>query len=302
MAKKLSREDWERRIKDAGAGRYEFVRWAIYGEFGAHKKCVIRCTDDGFEWSPVAHDLVSQSRGCPQCAGKRIWTAEERVNQINKLSAIEFISWSGSYKNKESKALVRCTLDGFEWLASVGSLLNTGSGCPHCSGNRRCTPEEREDQINKLGTIEFIRWEDEGYKNIHSKAFVRCTSLRHEWSATVGSLLNTGSGCPRCARYGYDTGSIGYLYALRSECGKYVKVGISNNPERRHVELRRSTPFAFSCIEKFEGYGDKIAELEKHFHASYESAGFVGFDGCTEWLVCSNELLSKLRRLSIEHE
>lgn len=302
MAKKLSKEQWEQRIREAGAGRYEFVRWAVNGEFGAHKKCVVRCISDSFEWSPVVYDLVNESRGCPNCAGKRIWTAEERINQINNLSGVEFISWFGSYKNKESKAFVRCSLDGFEWQASVGSLINTGSGCPKCSKNMRYAPEERERQINKLVGIEFVRWRSGGYKNIHSKAVVRCSSLRHEWSATVGSLLNTGSGCPQCAKYGFKLDKKGHLYALRSECGMYLKVGISNKPSRRHTELARATPFTFNLVEQFSGDGVKISELEKHFHSKYEIAGFTGFDGATEWLVCSDELLSELRRVSIEHE
>ena len=35
MSKKLSKDEWERRINEAGAGRYEFIRWTVDGEFGA---------------------------------------------------------------------------------------------------------------------------------------------------------------------------------------------------------------------------------------------------------------------------
>ena len=37
MPKKISKEEWERRINEAGAGRYDFVRWFVNGEFGALK-------------------------------------------------------------------------------------------------------------------------------------------------------------------------------------------------------------------------------------------------------------------------
>ena len=231
MAKKLSKEQWEQRIRDAGAGRYEFVRWAVYGEFGAHKKCVVRCHKDGYEFESEVTSFVHGRCGCPQCAGRRRWTAEERIEQINKLENIEFVSWVGSYEDNKSKANVRCKVDGFEWCASVQYLVNNHSGCPSCSPG------------------------------------------------------------------GYNPSKTGYLYALRSECGMYVKVGISNDPKRRHKELERSTPFKFSLVEQISGDGDKIRDLEKRFHQIYKSAGFVEFQGCTEWLVCTPQLLEELREL-----
>jgi len=47
-------------------------------------------------------------------------------------------------------------------------------------------------------------------------------------------------------------------------------------------------------VEQISGDGSKIAELEKYFHGKYERAGFTGFDGATEWLACSDELLGEL--------
>ena len=74
-----TREQWESRIKEAGAGRYDFVRWAVNGEYGALKKCVVRCVIDGFEWESAANNITSHGIGCPQCSGVRRWTAEERI-------------------------------------------------------------------------------------------------------------------------------------------------------------------------------------------------------------------------------
>ena len=226
-----TRERWEQRIDEAGAGRHEFVRWSVDGEFGATKKCVVRCKVDNSLWSARANDLVNGGHGCQQCSGVRRWTPEERVEQINKLDNIEFVSWVGEYKKHNSKANVRCEVDGFEW------------------------------------------------------------------SASVHSLVNNGYGCPKCAKYGYDKSKTGTIYALRSECGQYVKVGISNDPKSRHKRLEKRTPFKFNLVEQISGGGVKIAELEKHFHDKYERAGFTGFDGCTEWLISTPELLEELRNL-----
>ena len=295
MPKIITKEQWEQRIRDAGAGRYEFVRWAVDGGVGAKHRCVVRCLMDGFEWSPISNNIANKGVGCPKCAGNTRFTAERRVAQINKLDNIEFISWVDGCKNQSSKAIVRCKIDSFEWKASIRDMVNKGSGCPHCASNRRWTSEERIEQINKLENIEFVSWRD-GYKNKNSKVNVRCRIDGFCWNARVDNIVN-GKGCPKCAKTGFNKTKAGTLYALRSACGMYVKVGISNKTSQRHRKLERSTPFSFSCIEQISGDGAKIAELEKYFHGKYERAGFTGFDGCTEWLISTPELLEELRNL-----
>ena len=360
MAKKLSKEELEQRIFKLVGDRFELVRWCCDNDFGSNKRVIMRCLSDGKEWVTRPCDIM-QGKGCPMCAGLRRWTSEERIEQINRLEDIEFISWVDGYKNSYSKANVRCKIDGFEWSATANNLVNTRSGCPTCArlgmytadewiekineigniefiswvkhhknskskANVRCTVDnfewsvavhsivkigtgcprcanmirwtasERVEQINELKNIEFVSWVG-SYKNQKSKANVKCTVDGFEWITSVNHLVNNGNGCPRCAKYCFQLDKKGYLYALRSECGKYVKVGISNNPSRRHYELARATPFTFNLVEQVSGDGAKIAELEKHFHDKYERAGFTGFNGCTEWLICTPQLLEELREL-----
>ena len=59
--------------------------------------------------------------------------AHVREQQINDLPNIRFVRWDGEYSNKDSKAICRCAVDGFEWSATVSHLINTGTGCPYCA-------------------------------------------------------------------------------------------------------------------------------------------------------------------------
>ena len=362
---KISKEEWEKRIKEAGAGRYELVRWLkCEGAIKAMSRVIVRCNTDRFEWDSSVNNLVNHGRGCPQCSGKRRWTADERTMQVNATNKMKFVSWLNGYNGKDSKANVICNACDYEWAASIGSIVNNGSGCPkcygrkalsskewedrlnesggggfifidwpdgfngahskarfkclvddhewtadanhvfrknsgcpECAGNKRYTPEEYEESINKAGSgrFVFVRWAG-NTKRAKSKVVCRCISCEHNWSASVDSLTRT-SGCPRCAKYGFQLDKIGYLYALRSECGRHMKIGISNNPKRRHKELEKRTPFKFNIVEQLEGDGTKIAELEKYFHSKYERAGFTGFSGCTEWLISNPQLLEELRTI-----
>lgn len=286
----------EIRIKQINAmPNIEFLSW-VDGHQNNKSNANVRCEADGFEWSASVHELVNGGSGCPICAGNMRFTEEERIEQINKLENIEFVCWVDSYKNSHSKAIVRCKIDGFEWGAKIYSIINNGRGCPQCGRKRRWTADDRIGQINSLENIEFVSWVG-GYKNVSSKANVRCLVDNFEWSVEVNSVVNCGRGCPKCAKYGYQLDKKGYLYVLRSECGRYAKVGISNKPKQRHRQLELATPFSFSFIEKISGDGAKIAEIEKYFHDKYEGAGFSGFNGATEWLLCTGELLGEMRRM-----
>lgn len=273
-----------------------FVRWDS-GFHSINSKAVVRCSIDGFEWVATATSLLTTGTGCPQCSGKRRWTAEERIEHINSLPNIEFVRWADEYRNKNSKAVVRCAVDGFEWSPSVASLINGGRRCPQCSKQRHWTAEERIEQINAKPNISFVRWELR-YKGANSKAVCRCGVDGFEWPARVSNLLKLkGTGCPKCAEHGYNQEKPGTLYVLRSECGSMVKIGISNNYKQRHSQLRRRTPFNWHCIELLHGDGVTIAEWEKELHSWTQPVEFrESFEGHTEWRKWDDRLPQWVKR------
>lgn len=274
-----------------------FVRWS--DEYRNNtSKATVRCIA-GHEWSASVLSLLNCGNGCPQCSGKRRWTAEERIQQIGARHGITFIGWADGYAGKTSIAICRCAVDGHEWGTSVDSLLNHGTGCPKCAVKRTTIPAHvREQQINNTTGISFVRWVGR-YKNVYSKAVCRC-SAGHEWSASVDNLLHKGNGCPSCAKHGYDQTKAGTLYFLRSECGTMVKIGVSNNHVQRHRILKRETPFGWACIELIHGSGRLIAELEKYLHDNTEQVMFPeAFNGYTEWRKWAPEVPRLMREARI---
>lgn len=182
----------------------EFVRWLAPYKNNT-SKAIVRCAIDGGEWSASVANLINKGSGCPKCgircnSDKQRIPADARAKQINALPNINFVRWDGAYKNAQSKAMCRCAIDGFEWVAGISSLLDQGTGCPQCSGKRRWTAEERIAQINAKPNINFVRWEGCGYVNSNSKAICRCEIDGYEWASAVDNLINgKGSGCPQCA-------------------------------------------------------------------------------------------------------
>lgn len=272
-----------------------FVGWRD-GYRNAHSKAIMVC-DYGHEWvASVSHLVdVKCATGCPKCSNKYRPSQREREDQLNSLPRLTFICWQdGCYRNAQSRATMMCDV-GHAFSAAANHLVNTGSGCPTCAGVGKYSSEERMVQLGNLPGMEFVRWDGE-YLNCYSKAVMRC-DVSHEWAASITNLLN-GRGCPSCAKSGYDPSKPGTLYALRHENGAHIKIGISNAHSRRLAELRRATPFKFEPISLHHSDdGRVIADLEKVFHQNFESSGFSGFDGATEWLKFNPDILTIMRIL-----
>lgn len=121
---------------------------------------------------------------------------EVREAQLSRLPGKTFIRWVGEYSGHKSRVVMRCC-NGHEWEANSSVLINEGTGCPRCFGNGKYSKEHREMQLMGLKNKTFIRWVD-GYRNVHSKALVRC-SAGHEWEAMACNLLR-GDWCPECSK------------------------------------------------------------------------------------------------------
>lgn len=275
----------------------KFMRW--HSEYvGAKSKAVVRCDVDGHEWITSINHLLNDGSRCPMCCGQPRWTDLDRIVQINKNKGISFLRWEGEYKDARSRAVVKCLVDGFSWSATVNNLVNLGSGCPQCAGLRKWTADEREIQINNIAGIRFVRWVGDFIGN-KSKLSCKCCKCNIEWTTSLMSLMKLSGGCPNCALHGYNPSRKGTLYALRSHCGMMVKIGISNDYKTRHRTIKRNTPFGWSCIGIAHGDGCYISHLERQFHDKYEAAKFQEpFDGYTEWLVCTPELLEEIRSIA----
>lgn len=171
-------------------------------------KVVVRCVKGHERVTLVKY--VLRGKGCPHCANQYRYTEEERVDQINNIEGVTFVSWvDGAYMSSKSKAVCRCP-NNHEWSVRVDALTR-GSKCPACFNRSRATPQHvREAAINDKHNCRFVRWEQGMYVNWESRAVCRCNS-DHEWSASVGSLLTADSGCPHCAGYGYNPSVKGTL-------------------------------------------------------------------------------------------
>jgi Zn finger protein HypA/HybF involved in hydrogenase expression len=171
-----------------------------------------------------------------------------------------------------------------------------------CSQTYRMTLKELEHKAlvaSRSKGYEFGGWHD-AEKKKNTSAMVSAICADHGlFRISFANLVYHDRRCPACAKYGFKIEVDGYVYALRSECGAYMKVGITNKPGIRIPQLSKATPFPFSVDGVFKTSGSNARDIERSAHNEFMSAGLSGFDGCTEWLRYEPEIIKYVEQRAL---
>lgn len=271
------RETYESRIEELSD--ITFVGWQT--PFRNNTTRAIVRHSCGYEWAPVVASLFA-GKGCPKCSKRVRPSPDEYEARINNSGIHTFVSWCSSDRSARARVVVRCKM-GHDIEAALYNITGSVIKCPTCNKKKRLTEAEHIARINALVGVSFVEWVA-GYHGSASK-FV-CLHSCGSTTVTMYGDAKRGGCCPACTKHGYKDGQPGYLYHLKSICGAYIKVGITNNMKKRLQELVRLTPFGFevSSVRRFDS-GLCARRREAELHASMKSAGFSGFSGASEWFL-----------------
>ena len=291
MSRKVTTQEFIDRARAAHGDKYGYA-FSVY--LSIKTKVSVYCPEHGmFEQTPANH---LKGSGCPGCAAEsKAHTSNLFIEKAKEVHGDRYDYSKVDYVNTRNKVVVICPEHG-KFEQTPHSHLK-GRGCIRCR-------VENVGKLNRSNTNSFIvraikthnnkfDYSKVEYKTIREKVIIVCHE-HGDFEQTPHSHLK-GRGCPGCANYGFDRTKDGFLYILRSECGRYMKIGITHNPKQRHTELSRETPFHFECIDLIEGPGEQMANLEKELLAKYQPAEFTEtFDGHTEWRLWDESVRSYL--------
>ena len=290
--RKLTTQEFIDRARAVHGHRYDYRRV----DYTSNKnKVSVLCSEHGlFLMTPNSH-LLGQH--CPKCSGKHRWTEQEFITRARAVHRNDKYDYSSvNYVNNSTKVSIVCREHGVFKQTPKSHLL--GRGCITCAGVKKHTNESFATKANLVHRNKYD-YSSINYCGAHIKISIVCPE--HGMFEQTPCNHLSGAGCPSCMACGFDRTKPASLYILRSDCGRYMKIGITNKPEQRYVQLSRSTPFSFKRIELIEGPGDRIANLEKELLAKYEPAGFTEtFDGSTEWRLWSDSIRHKLLTSKIQ--
>lgn len=175
----------------------------------SNQKVWWRCAK-GHEWLSTAGNRA-MGRGCPYCAGRKVWKGYNDLKTVNSILAQEWHPTKNAAltpcdvtASSNQKVWWRCA-GGHEWRASAAHR-SAGTGCPYCSGQRVLAG------YNDLATRNprlAGEWHPVRNGSLTPDTVTAATARKvwwkcktgHEWQATINSRSG-GRNCPYCSQEG----------------------------------------------------------------------------------------------------
>lgn len=246
----------------------------------------IVCPEHGvFQQKPNGH---LSGDGCPRCARdttkmKNVMSVEEFTKRAKEIHGDKYDYTQTKYVNSHTKVSIVCPVHGEFKQKPVNHIR--GAGCARCYHDSKKGPvmntREYVSKARKLHGDTFT-YDKTEYTGAYEQLTVTCANHGDFNIKAVYHLQ--GQGCPHCAIHGFNKEKPGTVYMLVSDDRTMMKIGITNNDERRFKELRRRTPFGFHvAMTRVFADGHDAVACESYIHSLYDNANLSGFDGATEW-------------------
>ena len=196
MGKKITQEEFERRVRAHYGNRFTFLEPYV----DTKTRIMRRCNICGDERKVDSSSCMRGTAGCRVCCGHDKKTIEEVQQELDNKFGNKF-KIIGSYTGTDDPMEVECLACGYgkegEWTPTRNNLLK-GHGCPNCYGNVRYTQEDAERIIKFEGNGDYVLTDEVPYVNIDTKVIVKHLSCGNKYPVTLWHFMY-GNRCPKCA-------------------------------------------------------------------------------------------------------
>ena len=257
-------------------------------QFTSHssKKVKWKCEKDHIWTAKIANR--SNGRGCPICGNKTVLAGFNDLITVSPSIAAEAYGWDPRQFTSHSSKKVKwkCEKDHI-WTAKIANRSN-GTGCPYCSHHKYLKG------FNDLATThpelarEAFGWDPSTLTHGSPKKVLWICDHGHKWKTSPNTRKQGKTGCPTCAKTGFDPNKSGWLYLVDHDEIAMFQIGISNFPENRLAEHKRRGwevlefrgPMGGHLTQKLEK--DILHALEKRGAVLGHKSGIEKFDGYSE--------------------
>jgi hypothetical protein len=201
---------------------------------GSSKRMKWRC-QLGHEYQAVITNRTYMQSGCSICAGKQVLSGYNDLATTHPDIAAQADGWdpttvtAGSNKRRQW-----CCSKSHRWITPI--IYRLESGCPYCSNKAVLSGYNDLATTHPELAAEAVGWDPTTVTaGSNQKRKWQC-SEGHIWNAVVGSRSSGykgGSGCPSCAKHGFNPSLPAWLYFLEHDGWELFQIGITNDPSRR---------------------------------------------------------------------
>ncbi len=132
--------------------------------------------------------------GCPKCSGRYRRTADDFIQDAQKIHGKKYDYTKAEYTNTKHKVAIICPEHGGFQQSPESHLL--GAGCPKCAGIERLTTEEFIRRSKKVHGNKYD-YSNVNYVNAKTKVTIICRT-HGEFQQYSDNHLR-GVGCPKCS-------------------------------------------------------------------------------------------------------
>ena len=278
---------------------------------GSNKQVNWKCKF-GHTWKTSVESRARLGRGCGFCSGNFVSKGFNDVQTTHPEIAKRMIGFNPEEFTAGSEKRVKWKCDlGHFWDASVKQVVANGRGCPYCANYKVLKGFNDFATKHPALALEADGWDPSTV--VGGSAVIKSWKCPngHKYKSRVSSRDARGTGCPSCAKSGFDPNEEGWLYFLSHPEWQMHQIGITNFPDNRiksHkklgwelLELRG--PMDGHLTQQWE---TAILRMLKAKGADLSNAKIAGkFDGYSEaWSKSTFEVKSikELMRLTEEFE
>ena len=266
---------------------------------GSHNRANWKCLH-GHVWDALVKERALQGFGCSYCSGKRVLTGFNDLSTTHPEIAAQAHGWDPTLfsKGHNKKKNWRCER-GHIYSETPNHRTGMKTGCPTCAGKNIVVG------FNDLATTkpelaaQAHGWDPTTITQGSNRKVQWSCQNGHTWKASPTDR-SRGESCPSCSKSGFDPNKEGWLYLVYHEGWDLVQVGLTNDPESRLTDHRRT---GFDLVLDIRGpmKGELAQGLErKSLHALKRrgaefsnKSGVRKFDGYSEaWTKASLNVTS----------
>ena len=255
---------------------------------GSHKRANWICSR-GHVWDEVVKERALRGYGCSYCSGKRVLNGFNDLATTHPEIAAQADGWDPTLfsKGHAKKKNWKCEL-GHTYSDTIQHRTGMKTRCSVCSGRKVLVGFNDLVTTSPDLAAEADGWDPTTItRGSNRKVQWKCLS-GHIWKASPTDR-SRGEGCPSCSKSGFDPNKAGWLYLVYHEGWDLIQVGLTNNPENRLTDHRRTGfdvvldirgPMEGTLAQKLER--ESLNVLKKRGAKFSESTGFKKFDGYSE--------------------
>ena len=238
-------------------------------------KTVITCPAHGDFWQTPNNHLTGF--GCTKCGravstAKQAYSTADFIAKANTVHSNLYDYSKTKYVNSKTNVIITCPVHGdFSMIPGNHTHKTVPQGCPTCGMEKRA-------QASRLSFTDFVTrastkhgnkytYNFTTYGTYHDKTEIYC-SAHGSFFQTPAHHLN-GTGCPSCAKTGFDTSKPAILYYLSINDGQAYKVGITNRSVNERFTVKDLKSIVVLDTLSFPNGRDAYLmeqKILKHYH------------------------------------